>query len=75
MATIRIADEIHPVRTNDGTSSALAGGVYPIRSPSLVDLRATRSRSVERRGVRLNDNAHDDEGLRQEGDFKKKQVW
>ncbi|KAK0118864.1 hypothetical protein ONS96_011944 [Cadophora gregata f. sp. sojae] len=75
MATIRIADEIHPIRTNDGTSSALAGGVYPIRNPSLVDLRATRSRSVERRGVRLNDNVHDDGGLRQEGDFKKKQVF
>lgn len=75
MATVRIADGIHPIRSNDGTSSALAGGVYPIRTPSLVDLRATRSRSVERRGVRLHDYGHDDEGLRQEGDFKKKQVW
>ncbi|KAH6709561.1 potassium transporter-domain-containing protein [Leptodontidium sp. MPI-SDFR-AT-0119] len=75
MATVRIADGIHPIRTNDGTSSALAGGVYPIRSPSLVDLRVTRSRSVERRGVRLNDNGHDDEGLRQEGDFKKRQTF
>ncbi|KAG4443691.1 hypothetical protein IFR05_000780 [Cadophora sp. M221] len=75
MATVRIADGIHPIRTNDGTSSALAGGVYPIRSPSLVDLRVTRSRSVERRGVRLNDNEHDDEGLRQEGDFKKRQTF
>ncbi|KAH7417012.1 potassium transporter-domain-containing protein [Cadophora sp. MPI-SDFR-AT-0126] len=75
MATIRIADEIHPIRSNDGTSSALAGGVYPIRSPSLVDLRATRNRSLERRGVKLNDNGDDDGGLRQEGDFKKKQVF
>lgn len=74
MATIRIADAIHPIRTNDGTSSALAGGVYPIRNPSL-DLRNTRSRSVERRGVRIGEHdGHGDEGLRQEGDFKKKQV-
>ncbi|KAH7364507.1 potassium transporter-domain-containing protein [Rhexocercosporidium sp. MPI-PUGE-AT-0058] len=75
MATVRIADGIHPIRSNDGTSSALAGGVYPIRNPSLVDLRATRSRSVERRGVKLNDSGHDDEGLRQEGDFKKRQTF
>ncbi len=74
MATIRIADAIHPIKLNDGTSSALTGGVFPVRNPSL-DLRGTRSRSVERRGVRLDDHeGYGDEGLRQEGDFKKKQV-
>ena len=74
MATIRIADGIHPIRTNDGTSSALAGGVYPIRNQSL-DLRKVRSRSVERHGVKIGEaDESGDEGLRQEDDFKKRQV-
>ncbi|KAL2064810.1 hypothetical protein VTL71DRAFT_3950 [Oculimacula yallundae] len=75
MSTVRIADDIHPIRSNDGTSSALAGGVYPIRNPSLVDLRTTRSRTAEQRGVKLGDDGHDDEGLRQDGDFKKRQTF
>ncbi|CZT03000.1 probable HAK-1 potassium transporter [Rhynchosporium graminicola] len=75
MSTVRISDGIHPIRSDDGTSTALAGGVYPIRNSSVVDLRATRTRSAERRGVRLDAAEKDDEGLRQEGDFKKKQTF
>ncbi|PBP24692.1 potassium transporter [Diplocarpon rosae] len=80
MATVRIADAIHPIGLNDGTSSALAGGVYPIRNdtkPPSLDLRSPRSRSIERRGVRIIDHQPvvNDEGLRRDGDFKKKQIF
>ncbi|PBP19255.1 potassium transporter [Diplocarpon rosae] len=80
MATVRIADAIHPIGLNDGRSSALAGGVYPIRDdtkPPSLDLRSPRSRSIERRGVRIIDHQPvvNDEGLRRDGDFKKKQIF
>ncbi|KAI9053722.1 hypothetical protein LZ554_002673 [Drepanopeziza brunnea f. sp. 'monogermtubi'] len=79
MATIRIADAIHPIRTTDGTSSAHVGGVYPIRDDGVpsIDLRKTRSRSVERRGVKIIDHEPDEdgEGLRRDGDSKQKQVF
>jgi hypothetical protein len=74
MATIRIADPIRPTRADNSSSSTTAvGGVYPIRTNSL-DRRSIRSN--DRRGVKLNDaeNLDDENGLRQQGDFKKRQV-
>lgn len=78
MATIRIDDlAVPPVRALDGHSTGVAGGVYPIRSRSL-ERRSVRTRSVERRGVKLDDHDHEygeeGTGLRQDGDFKQKQV-
>jgi KUP system potassium uptake protein len=74
MATIRIADPIRPTRAdNSSSSTTAAGGVYPIRTNSL-DRRSIKSN--DRRGVKLNDteNLEDENGLRQQGDFKKRQV-
>ncbi len=81
MATIRIADQLRPNRSHEGGSSStdVGGGVYPIRSLSL-ERRSSRgrSRSADRRGYKLEDDAQEqeggDQGLRQAGDFKKKQV-
>ena len=82
MATIRIADQIRPTRSHEGGSSStdVGGGVYPIRSISL-ERRSSRgrSRSNDRRGYRLDDDETQeqeggDQGLRQSGDFKTKQV-
>jgi hypothetical protein len=73
MATIRIAETLRPTRSHDSA----AGGVYPIRAVSLERSR-TRSRSRDARS-RLSDlkdpDAEDaDTGLRQDADFKKRQV-
>jgi KUP system potassium uptake protein len=74
MATIRIDDlPIPPVRDHDGRSTGVAGGVYPIRSRSI-----SRTRSFERRWVKLDDNedyGEEGAGLRQDGDFKQKQTF
>ena len=78
MATIRIADPIRPTRSNEST--AASNIVHPTRAVSL-DRRSTRSRgrraSLDRRSVKSGDpeGAQDeDSGLRQAGDFKKRQV-
>lgn len=68
MATVRIADAIRPTRSNDGTSSALSGGVYPIRAVSLERRGSHRASEHEK----LDDD--EEGGLRQDGDFKKRQV-
>ncbi|CAL3964097.1 unnamed protein product [Diplocarpon coronariae] len=80
MATFGTADAIHSIRLNDGTSTASAGGVYPIRTnakPPSLDIRSPSFRSIEKRGVKINDRQPviNDEGLRRDGDFKKKQVF
>lgn len=70
MATIRIDDlPILPPRTQDGHSTGVAGGVYPMRSRS-----RSLTRSVERRGAHNEDYGDESAGLRQDGDFKQKQV-
>ncbi|KIW64269.1 potassium uptake protein [Phialophora macrospora] len=76
MATIRIADEIHPKnelqgkegRTADSSSiQAHDDGIYNMRSRrSSHDLSLYRTKSLQ------ND---EDPGLRKEGDFKEKQVF
>ena len=75
MATIRIADEVHPKndlhgkegRTADSTSVyARDDGIYNMRSRrSSHDLSLYRTRSLQQ---------DEDPGLRKEGDFKEKQV-
>jgi KUP system potassium uptake protein len=69
MATVRIADAIRPTRSNDGSNSALSGGVYPIRAVSLE--RRTSHRASEHEKL---DDDDEEGGLRQDGDFKKRQV-
>lgn len=69
MATIRIDDLPTPRgRTQEGHSTGIANGIYPIRSRSLT------TRSVERRGGNHDDYGDETAGLRQDGDFKQKQV-
>jgi KUP system potassium uptake protein len=71
MATIRIADAGGPPRP-DG--SGIGGGVYPIRATSIERTRTrSRSRDARSRHSDLKD-AEEDAELRQDGDFKKRQV-
>jgi len=71
MATIRIAEELRPTRSQTG----VGGGVYPIRAASLERSRTrSRSRDARSRLSDLKDSADEEAGLRQDGDFKKKQV-
>ena len=77
MATIRIADVNGPTRPEKPDrpdSSGIGGGVYPMRATSIERTR-TRSRSRDARS-RHSDHkdAEEDAGLRQDGDFKKRQV-
>jgi KUP system potassium uptake protein len=78
MATIRIAETVHPLHhTRSATEAATTGredGIYNIRAIS-----RERSRSRDRWSLRngpgdSNDPEDDDPGLRQTGDFKHKQV-
>lgn len=80
---IQIADQIIPVRSREdlATSSGVAsdvGGVYPIRSRSIDGSRSrTRSRSILsglRKSRDVEDQEPEGDSLRQEGDFKTKQV-
>jgi KUP system potassium uptake protein len=74
MATIRIAETLRPTRSRDSVSGA--GGVYPIRAVSLERSRTrSRSRDARSRLSDLKDPEVEDAGLRQDGDFKKKQVF
>lgn len=70
MATIQIAETLRPTRSHN---SGVGGGVYPIRAVSLERSR-TRSRSRDARSSDLKDPEAEDAGLRQDGDFKKRQV-
>ena len=71
MATIRIAEELRPTRSQ----TSVGGGVYPIRAASLERSRTrSRSRDARSRLSDLKDSAIEEAGLRQDGDFKKKQV-
>ena len=73
MTTITIADTVHPLHTiksrGEGTSTGFDDGIYNMRGLS-------RASSMERRNTRLSerDAEDDDPGLRQSGDYKKKQV-
>jgi KUP system potassium uptake protein len=72
MATIQIAETLRPTRS---TNSGVGGGVYPIRAVSLERSRTrSRSRDARSRVSELKDPDGEDAGLRQDGDFKKKQV-
>jgi hypothetical protein len=78
MATIRIADPIKPAKSFDDRRSRDAiGGVYNTRAISL-ERRSTRGRreSVDRssRSEDYVEAEDEDAGLRQAGDFKKRQV-
>ena len=79
MTTIRIADPIRPARSNENLDgSGIGSGIYNIRTASL-DRRNTRGRrgSVDVRSVKTvdaEDAEDEDSGLREAGDFKKKQV-
>jgi KUP system potassium uptake protein len=82
MATIRIADTVHPTRSGgNATGSGVSGGVYTVRNVSKASLerRSVRGRrsSIDRRSLPSGDNEaaeDEDSGLRQAGDFKKRQV-
>jgi hypothetical protein len=82
MATIRIAETVHPTRSGDNAvSSGIGGGVYSMRNVSGASLerRSTRGRgsSLDRRSLRSGNNVaaeDEDSGLRRAGDFKKRQV-
>jgi KUP system potassium uptake protein len=71
MATIRIAEARRPTTSDSG----VAGGVYPIRAASLERSRTrSRSRDARNRLSDLKEQEAEGAGLRQDGDFKKKQV-
>jgi hypothetical protein len=83
MATIQIADTVHPNRVynSGGQSSSFSGGVYSTRnlSKSSLERRISRKRrgSSERRNFGVGDiEAAEDEdpGLQNSGDYKTKQV-
>ena len=69
MATIRIAKELLPTRSNTGIS----GGFYPIRENSIERSRPrSRSRDACSRLSDLRDPEIEQAGLARDGDFKKK---
>jgi KUP system potassium uptake protein len=71
MATIRIAEPRRPTTSDSG----VGGGVYPIRTASRERSRTrSRSRDARNRSSDLKEQETEDTGLRQDGDFKKKQV-
>ncbi|KAN0122207.1 potassium transporter [Hyaloscypha variabilis] len=76
MSTIRIAEELRPTRSQTQTQTGVGGGVYPIRAASLERSRTrSRSRDARSRLSDLKDSATEEAGLRQDGDFKKRQVF
>jgi KUP system potassium uptake protein len=82
MATIRIAETLHPTRSHSNPpKDGIGGGVYSTRniSRSSLERRSSRgrTRSVDRRSLKSGDNEgieDEDSGLRQAGDYKKRQV-
>ena len=79
MATIRIAETVHPLHptrsATDGIASGIDDGIYSMRA---ISRSSTRERSRDRRPGRVGtgdkEAEDDDPGLRQTGDFKHKQV-
>ena len=83
MATIRIAETVHPLHptrsANDAATSGIDDGIYNMRA---VSRSSNRDRSRDRSGDRWTGRVatgekeaeDDDPGLRQSGDFKHKQV-
>jgi hypothetical protein len=80
--TIRIDDTVRPTRSNqDRTGTGFSNGIYPYRSQSRTSShsRSARGRrgSFDRRSQKSGDPEvaeDEDAGLRQAGDFKKRQV-
>jgi hypothetical protein len=77
MATIRIDDSVRPTRAHGPTGTGLSGGVYPMRSLSRGSGSRGRRNSTDRKSLRSGDQEaaeDEDSGLRQSGDYKKRQV-
>jgi KUP system potassium uptake protein len=80
--TIRIDDTVRPTRSNlDRTGTGFGNGIYPYRSQSRASShnRSIRGRrgSFDKRSQKSGDQeaaVDEDSGLRQAGDFKKRQV-
>ncbi|OCK88413.1 potassium transporter [Cenococcum geophilum 1.58] len=83
MATIRIAETLHPTRSHSNPpKDGIGGGVYSTRniSRSSLERRSSRgrTRSVDRRSLKSGGDEgieDEDSGLRQAGDYKKRQVF
>ena len=76
MATIRIAETVHPLHltrsATDAITSGIDDGIYSMRA---ISRSSTRERSRDRWSGKGEKEAEDDDpGLRQTGDFKHKQV-
>jgi hypothetical protein len=77
MATIRIAETVHPLHTTrsnqDAITSGIDDGIYNMRA---ISRASSRERSRDRWSGRVGEKEaeDDDPGLRQVGDFKAKQV-
>jgi KUP system potassium uptake protein len=80
--TIRIDDTVRPTRSNtERTGTGFGNGIYPYRSQSRASSnnRSIRGRrgSLDKRSLKSGDHEaaeDEDSGLRQSGDFKKRQV-
>lgn len=68
--TIQFADT--PIRPTKSNESRSVGGVYPIRSRSRS--RGRSKSSFELQKIEIEDAEDEDAGLRNEGDYKRKQV-
>ncbi|KAG0648812.1 Potassium transporter 5, partial [Hyphodiscus hymeniophilus] len=80
MATIRIAETVHPLRptrsATDAITSGIDDGIYNMRSISRSSTRErSRDRWTGRVGTGDKEAEDDDPGLRQTADFKHKQVF
>ena len=80
MATIKIADDIHPVKSNaTGASSGVTGGIYAkgnVSRASSLDRRGSRRQSRERAREKSADLEEGEDGPpAQADDFKKRQVF
>ncbi len=89
MATIRIAETVHPshaARTETDSTATGVDGVYSMRAISRTSTREhdgiynmrnlSRTSSRDKRSLKGSDREaeDDDPGLRQSGDFKQRQV-
>lgn len=79
--TIQIDDTARPARNPERTATGFSNGIYPYRSQSRASShsRSIRGRrgSYDRRSQKSGDQeaaVDEDSGLRQAGDFKKRQV-
>ena len=82
MTTIQIQDSIQPSRSRENTSNlGIAHGIYSMRTASQasfpLDRHRTRtaSRNATDRRSYNGEDVEEDAGLRQESDFKQKQIF